>query len=126
MLQWMHHKWSIFTCFNPQIAFQICITWVVQKLTERIVNNSEYLNFRRAGNPGMRNSRSRPFPGMKPLIPSPELWEWSFSIPPRSRSFGMELSIPVPELPKVIPSHPCGNQTDNTRSTFGVSLKTGE
>ena len=83
-------------------------------MVERTVHNSEYLNFRRAGNPGMRNSRSRPFPGMKPLIPSPELWEWSFSIPPRSRSFGMELSVPVPELPKVIPSHPCGNQTDDT------------
>ena len=95
-------------------------------MVERTVHNSEYLNFRRAGNPGMRNSCSHPFPGMKPLIPSPELWEWSFSIPLRSRSFGMEFSIRVPELSKVIPSHPCGNQTDDTRSTFGVSLKTGE
>jgi len=56
-------------------------------------------------------------------LPIPEFWEWFFFIPfpfpnwgngffqfpSRSRTSGMELSIPVPvpELPNVIPAHPC-------------------
>ena len=56
-------------------------------------------------------------------LPIPEFWEWFFFIPfpfpnrgngffqfpSRSRTLGMELSIPVPvpELPNVIPAHPC-------------------
>ena len=55
-------------------------------------------------------------------LPIPEFWEWFFFIPfpfpnwgngffqfpSRSRTSGMELSIPVPvpELPNVIPAHP--------------------
>ena len=58
-------------------------------------------------------------------LPIPEFWEWFFFIPfpfpnwgngffqfpSRSRTSGMELSIPVPvpELPNVIPAHPCLN-----------------
>ena len=52
-------------------------------------------------------------------LPVPKLWELFFSFPSRSRiegkgffnprTLGMELSIPVPvpELPNVIPAHPC-------------------
>ena len=56
-------------------------------------------------------------------LPIPEFWEWFFFIPfpfpnwgngffqfpSRSRTSGMELSIPVPvpELLNVIPAHPC-------------------
>ena len=53
-------------------------------------------------------------------LPVPELWEWFFFIPfpfpncgnvffqfpSRSRTSGMELSIPVPELPNVLTAHP--------------------
>ena len=53
-------------------------------------------------------------------LPIPELWEWLFltpfpfpnfgnvffPFPSRSRIWGMELTIPVPECPKVIPARP--------------------
>ena len=45
-----------------------------------------------------------PVPGhsqeWRPLIPFPELWEWIFSFPSRSRILGMDLfhSLPVPEV----------------------------
>ena len=47
-----------------------------------------------------RNSRSRPFPRMKASDSLPELWEWIFSFPSRSRIKGMIFfhSLPVPEL----------------------------
>ena len=64
-------------------------------------------------------------------LPIPEFWEWFFFIPfpfpnwgngffqfpSRSRTSGMELSIPVPvpELPNVIPAHPC--QTSGGRNS---------
>ena len=70
-------------------------------------------------------------------LPIPEFWEWFFFIPfpfpnwgngffqfpSRSRTLGMELSIPVPipELPNVIPAHPwselgAGKETKKTTS----------
>ena len=55
-----------------------------------------------------------PVPGhsqeWRPLIPVPELWEWIFSFPSRSRTLGMEFFIPVPEPSKVIPAHPWSNK----------------
>ena len=53
-------------------------------------------------------------------LPIPKLWEWLFltpfpfpnfgnvffPFPSRSRIWGMELTIPVPECPKVIPARP--------------------
>ena len=41
-------------------------------------------------------------------FPFPNLGNWFFPFPSRSRTSGMELSIPVPvpELPNVIPAHP--------------------
>ena len=100
-------------------------------MVERTVHNSEYLNFRRAGNPGMRNSRSRPFPGMKPLIPTPELWEWILSFPSRSRNMGVdffysllvpkfwEWSFSIPFLPKVLEwNYPFLFPFPNSQKTF--------
>ena len=39
-------------------------------------------------------------------LPIPEFREWVFFLPTSSRTSGMELSIPFPELPNVIPAHP--------------------
>ena len=42
-------------------------------------------------------------------LPIPEIWEWIFLFPSRSRISGMGFfnSLPVPEPSKVIPAHPC-------------------
>ena len=151
MLHWMHCKWYIryiLTRFNPQIAFQICITWVVQKLTvspgkwmvERIVHNSEYLNFRRAGNPGVsRNSRFRPFLGENlwfPFLksgnwffhslPVPEFWEWIFFIPFPFPNFGNGF-FPFPSRSRIDPFK-VGNQKGKWEilRKMGVTLCVGK
>ena len=52
-----------------------------------------------------------PFPNFGNIffhsLPVPEFQEWPFPIPSCSQTAGMELSIPVPKLPKVLPVHPC-------------------
>ena len=90
----------------------------------------------------MQGGAGIPVPGhsqeWRPLIPFPELWEWIFSFPSRSRILGMDFfhslpipgiwewiflfpsrsrisgmgffnSLPVPEPSKVIPAHPCNS-----------------
>ena len=51
-----------------------------------------------------------PFPnfgnGFFHSLPVPQFWECFFPFPSSSRTSGMELLIPVPVLPKVIPTHP--------------------
>ena len=41
-------------------------------------------------------------------FPFPNFGNGVFPFPSCSRTLGMELSVPVPELPNVIPAHPCG------------------